>query len=117
MIAGLSGPRSHSPILCHGIAGVLLLVRGFVQVAPEDPLFERMQDDLLCLLLSMFDPCEPSGFRGGDHQSSRELLEGSAGVLACLATQMQAGNTASPLSLPFLLTDGRSLIGRGACRI
>lgn len=76
-----------SPGLCHGIAGLLQITARFTQDT-GDARFARATVALTDLLLDLYDPGYPFGFRfsGEDPQDRPGLLDGAAGpALALLA--------------------------------
>ena len=97
--------------LCHGIAGILQIVEGFLHMS-SDRLFPQMKADLLAQLLLFYDPDLPSGFWSSrspeaEPLQSGALLEGVAGLILTLAQeQLLSFRALAPF---FLLTDVSTL--------
>jgi hypothetical protein len=97
-----------SPMLCHGIAGVLQIAQGFA-MRTAHPLFAPMQSHLLQQIVTMFHPAAPYGF--GEQLQARtpltpgEFLEGVPGIALALLTAYTSDTTRNPLLPFFLLTD------------
>ncbi len=73
-----------SPMLCHGLAGILLVVHGFALQTNDAPFFVHFQQFLLKKLLGRFDPSLPLGVweRVQTHTplTNCAFLEGVAGI-------------------------------------
>jgi hypothetical protein len=76
-----------SPILCHGIAGLLQITLRFANDT-DDVYFYDMASELIQQLLSLFEPESLLGFRNiqsdGCKIDDPGILEGSAGVILTL---------------------------------
>ncbi len=76
-----------SPIICHGIAGVLQIAMRFANDTGEDT-FTEMSSKLAQQLMLQFQPDAPFGFRHieaqGNSVDNPGLLEGAAGVTLAL---------------------------------
>jgi hypothetical protein len=86
-----------SPLLCHGVAGLLQVTLRFAHDTGL-PLFTEAAETLLAQVLSLYEPETPVGYRrfepGGARVPNPALLDGAGGVVLTL---LAAATTVEPV--------------------
>jgi hypothetical protein len=74
--------------MCHGIAGLILLVQRFADAEDDNEVVADLLRKLVTLLVSRFDPAVPTGYLDdeGDGRPGSDpgLLTGALGCMAAL---------------------------------
>lgn len=111
----LQGQSIANPMLCHGLAGILQVVLGFLSMT-ADSYLSRFRNLLIRRIRDCFDHTLP-GFwanrQEGKELTGQTLLEGSSGVALALLAADSSNPFLKKMLFPFfLLTEDPARVGR-----